>query len=221
MRNQFAKIVKSATVLGILFLFSAQVHAQTTVYPMGGVVLSGAAKLRQVARDPSYLLSGVMRLALVNHLLFSCGPTAVTRFIASVIVNAVDLMCVRRSLPHIHEEILKLKPACTDRNAPSTVIFPVLRVGVPTPPKHCCPNAVFGCATANYSTGSMRSVPFAWLPIPLEATATARITRSKAFSQNREHPPASALTEPFCSQSRVLLISLNQTQRSEATECLS
>ena len=62
-----------------------------------------------------------MTVPPIGHLLSSSCPSAITRFVVTVIVDAIYRLAWR-ALTHIRQEILKLSPALTDGNAAQSVV---------------------------------------------------------------------------------------------------
>lgn len=80
--------------------------------------------------------------ACILALLDGCLPSAVARFIIPVVVDASN-GCSGRSVPHVGKEVLEARPAFTDLDSSSAVMFKAVFSRVLASSPHSLPACVF------------------------------------------------------------------------------
>lgn len=98
----------------------------------------------------------------IQHLLVLRGPAAILRRVRPIIVDALNAVQIAsasivgriaRLRTHISVERLeRLQPAVTDRDAATSVVFPVARVWVSAALLHALPHSVLWCGVRALST---------------------------------------------------------------------
>lgn len=79
----------------------------------------------------------------VCSLFFPSRPAAVSRFVVSIVVDAVERVAIRRFRSHIRKKVRKCTPTIANRDAPTAVILPVPRAGIGASLNHSIPSTVF------------------------------------------------------------------------------
>lgn len=132
------------------------------------------------------------RCSAVIGLFFSSGPTAVARFVVSVIVNSFQSQSARLC-SHIGKKKDKRVPPIANRNAPTSVSFKPRNIWVSATRQHCSPNCVCGgrpvdCVPVSYLGGDSCVNP--------RASAAYGVARAEFFSGNDRGISALALAKP-------------------------
>lgn len=79
-----------------------------------------------------------------------CDPSAIPRFVVSVIVNAVQLFSFR-FLSHVSKEVYKYFPSVTDSYSTSTVVTINRRFRIRASLNHIGPTSIDGAFTSGYA----------------------------------------------------------------------
>jgi len=83
-------------------------------------------------------------LPFIPCLLRKCCPSAISRLIISIRVNAVNAVVVAWFTTHVVDKVFKtLRPSFTNRNPSSSVIHVLKVISIETSLLHCSPAVVF------------------------------------------------------------------------------
>lgn len=112
-------------------------------------------------------------------------PTAITRFVVTIIVDAVKCGSCW-AFTHINKKILKFHPPIAHLNTPSAIPFKAARVYTGAPRNHTLPSFVFGLAESAVLTNS----------VPIVTPARSGVATFQGLSQYSSKPTAHAETIP-------------------------
>lgn len=105
----------------------------------------------------------------IYSLFFTCRPSTILGGIGAIIVNAINRVLRRWSLPHVDKEILKYLPALTDFDSAAAITLITANIWFFAPPAEISPRRVFWCplssahAVADNPHGPPRTVASARL----------------------------------------------------------
>lgn len=80
-------------------------------------------------------------ISRVAGLFSSSGPTAISRFVIAIVVDAVNRLA-NGALAHIGKKILELIPSFTNTNSSAPIVFVLRNMFVSAPGTHTCPTSV-------------------------------------------------------------------------------
>lgn len=129
--------------------------------------------------------------ARVATLFAACRPSAVLRFVRSIVVDTINRMRRGRTRAHVTEEGGEIVPLGADRDAPAAVACVVGRVRVGAAVPHQCPDAVLG-RLALVVESSPNSGQFLFA----EAAAACAVAVSQGSGAWGRGSAALAVTEP-------------------------
>lgn len=127
--------------------------------------------------------------SLVVCLFFSGGPSAVSRFVVPVIVDAVNGMTVRRHSHVVNEELERCTPSFTDVDSAPTIEMEVFSFRIGATVSHAAP----------YTESSMITEPvrlIGWNQFPLQTATTFLPSGSKIVGSNGSDLSAITLASP-------------------------
>lgn len=147
----------------------------------------------------------------VPGLFREAGPTTVSRFIASIVVDAINGVLRRWARSHVCEEVLERRqPPGAHLNAASAISLVARVVAVTAAFLHCLPDSIFA--------GPGRAVGLQALPakVGLVAAATNRVPASQAAGDSNVGRAAIAMAYP----TRLLGVGVNRVtvKHNKATE---
>lgn len=87
--------------------------------------------------------AGVRRVTAIVVLLRTRGPSTVRRIVVALVVDSIERVRVRRSAPHVRDEVLVRAPLSADRDPACPVVLEEPMVRVVAPRQHVRPRAVF------------------------------------------------------------------------------
>lgn len=125
--------------------------------------------------------------ALIDCLLFNCGPLAILRLIVSLVVYSIKRVTLAWPLPHVREKVCKaIFPSRTDSDSATAVASIIGKPRVGASGFHVLPGLVFWSPRVVFCM-SMCHRPF-WIPrrqlLTLKATATVSRTTSQIMGQH-------------------------------------
>ena len=111
-------------------------------------ILKGLVRHSELCGPLGYALSHAVErhkaiAASISQLLCPGGPTAILRFVVSIIVDPLNGMPRRGARPHVTIEGLKRVPCFTDRNATASIVAINVRCDTPTTRSHSTPDCIF------------------------------------------------------------------------------
>lgn len=80
----------------------------------------------------------------ISRLLYSGGPSAISRLVVSVWVDSINRVLWGGLRPHVALKGPKVHPRITHRDTPSSVVLPLLEIRIETPSFHPKPRAIKG-----------------------------------------------------------------------------
>jgi hypothetical protein len=113
---------------------------------------AGAAMTPTFGADVGIRRSELVPVAAMRSLPPVCdldrpgGPTAIFRAVWAVVIDSVDGVIRRRTLPHVSQEVGELFPAVTNEDPPSAVVLEVRPIGIGASGMDCLPSVILGCA---------------------------------------------------------------------------
>jgi len=146
---------------------------------------------------------------LVIELLGLRGPAAVSWLIVSIVVDAINCMSRRRTMPHVRkEQIERCSPSGADLYSPAAIVVPASPFGVFAASNHRFPDPVFCCAA--------HAVPEPPGPgrFDMKAPARPRAPRPHPAGSHERRITAVAQTEP--TQTFLGFLTTNHTKSTKA-----
>lgn len=156
--------------------------------------LRGGVSILWRHRVPSALAnSEPLEITAIIGLLFSRCPSAISRFVVAVVVDAVDCES-SRFRTHIREEVFKLLPPFANCYSTPAVILEALAFGIATAVKHRTPRVVFvsSLSARCVSVSSKHGTD----DFSLQASTTSSFSRSQCSTLNNRHATTIAQTGP-------------------------
>ena len=154
--------------------------------------------------------------SLIITLLNVHRPTTVTRFVISVVVDALDRMFFRRFATHIFEKIWKrIDPFLTHFNSTPAISSEEFGFGIGASFFHSRPCSIFRRCTARWSMAMLSE----FVNHPFFSIATAATSISILESERRKNNDFSAVAFTF--PVNTFASSFNYRNSSQATEFLS
>lgn len=135
----------------------------------------------------------IMIVSSITRLLCYCGPSAVIRRIAKIVVNSVNAIFGSRARPHIGIEILKaVSPSLAYRNASIPIIFIRVLIGVFASRNNGTPDRKF--------TGIAHAVRLAKIgdSLSIEAATAFCVFANELDCGNNTEFAAVAFAKPHC-----------------------
>lgn len=155
-----------------------------------------------------------MTFTSIGGLFLGGCPAAISWFVITIIINALQHQIWHRTFAHIIKECEEIVPAFTNLDASSTVIFIIFARGTLATVSHRFPNRIFGC-----SVGSAR-LPMNRIPgyknVANKATAASDGAISKKFCRDHVSLSANTPTKPH----GTVIFGSHPTQNSESAENL-
>lgn len=152
--------------------------------------------------------------ASVSHLFGACRPSAITRFVVSVVVDAVQAVSGTRLAAHVIKKgCVGMKPTVAYSDSTAAVVHPVFSGAVAAPPSHVFPCPVFDGPSVAMSLISLACA------IGLKASAALSVACAQSITRDSNQASTEASAAPLDQSSTVSLFRC--VHHRQATEDLS